>query len=84
MEKIRKLIKITDNDTFFARNSLVSMVLGTLIIWICQAEIASGINMDITTSLKEMQSIYVNYLLAGMGGALGALMTHNVMRYVKL
>jgi hypothetical protein len=37
LDKIRKIIKITENDGFFERNDRTMMMIGTIIMWISLA-----------------------------------------------
>jgi hypothetical protein len=52
LEKIRKLVKTTDNDGFFRRNSSLAMLLGTLMMWISLAHVSTGITMSISPNVK--------------------------------
>jgi uncharacterized membrane protein len=48
VQKIRKLVKITDNDGFFRRNSSTSMMIGTILMWVSLAHISSGLTFSIS------------------------------------
>jgi hypothetical protein len=48
LDKIRKLVKITENDGFFERNDKVTMMIGTLLMWISMAHVSTGFNFKIT------------------------------------
>lgn len=37
LDKIRKIVKITENDGFFERNDKTSMMVGTIMMWMSLA-----------------------------------------------
>lgn len=75
LEKIRKLVKTTDNDGFFRRNSSLAMMLGTLMMWISLAYVSTGITMSISPNVKQCMQVFINFLLAGCGGGIGSFLS---------
>jgi hypothetical protein len=48
LDKIRKLVKITENDGFFERNDKAMMMIGTILMWVSLSYVSSGLNFVIT------------------------------------
>ena len=51
LDKIRKLVKITENDGFFERNDKAMMMIGTILMWISLAYASTGLNFTITQNI---------------------------------
>lgn len=51
LDKIRKLVKITENDGFFERNDKTMMMIGTILMWVSIAQVSTGLNFTITTNI---------------------------------
>jgi len=54
LDKIREITRRTKNDSFFSRTSPLSMLIGTIIMWVSLAHLSTGLNMQITKNLKEV------------------------------
>ena len=50
IEKVRKCVKISNNDSFFSHNSDLAMMLGTFLMWFGLAHLSAGINLNISTN----------------------------------
>ena len=75
LERIRKLVKTTDNDGFYRRNSSLSMLLGTILMWIALAHVSSGISLQISNHVKQSTQVFINFMLAGCGGGIGSFLS---------
>ena len=53
LEEIRRLVKLSDSDGFFTRNSLVACHLGTMIMAVSLVNIAGGINLSHSKYMLE-------------------------------
>ena len=71
---------MSDNDSFFARNSQVSSILGTLIMWLSLSHFSSSRE----TTVLEQNQAFINFLLAGCGGAFGTLLASKFQKFVKI
>lgn len=84
MERIRKCVAMASNDSFFSYNSTVSMVMGTLMMWVGLAHLSSGFSLKMTERKLDCFKTLINFFIAGSGGALGAHLTSKVMIFLKL
>jgi hypothetical protein len=84
LDKIRKIVKITENDGFFDRTNKTSMMIGTIIMWISLAQLSSGLNFSFTKNIIACQQIQINFMLAGCGGSIGAHMMWKFLQLIKL
>ena len=57
------------------------MFIGTMLMWISLAHLSAGITLTFAKNNKDCNSVYINFLLAGCGGAIGS---HFFARNLKL
>ena len=81
LEKVRKIVRKSDNDGFFARNSDLTMFFGTVLMWFSLAHLSAGIGLSFAKHNRDCNQVYINFLLAGCGGAIGS---HVFARNLKL
>ena len=81
LKEIRSVVKMSDCDGFFTRNCPVSCFVGTLMMIISLCHIASGINLVQSRDQILSNQAFINSLMAGAGGILGALMGHRYYSY---
>ena len=84
LDKIRKIVKITENDGFFERNDKTLMMVGTILMWVSLAQISSGLNFSLSKNVIACQQIQINYLLAGCGGSIGSHYMWKFLQLIKL
>jgi len=53
LEKVRKIVRKSDNDSFFARNSDLTMFIGTILMWISLAHLSAGITLSFAKNNKD-------------------------------
>lgn len=84
LNKIRNIVKVTENDGFFARNDNTMMMIGTVLMWVSLAQISTGLSFSFSKNLIACQQIQINFLLAGSGGALGSHLMWKFLQLIKL
>ena len=53
LEKVRKIVRKSDDDGFFARNSDLTMFIGTILMWISLAHLSAGITLPFSKNNKD-------------------------------
>lgn len=71
--KARKIIKNVDCDSFYTMNCPICSFIGTLIMWFSLCHIYSGLSLSVYTQRYQCELAFLNCLVAGGCGGLGAL-----------
>ena len=74
IQKVRKLLKRVDSDSFFTMNSEIASFSGTLLMWFSLCQIQSGFSLSVYNQRYQVELAYVNCLVAGGAGGLSALL----------
>ena len=83
LEKVRRIVRISDNDSFFARNSHLAMFVGTVLMWISLGYVSASITLNFTLDNKDCNQVLINFMLAGCGGAIGSHLFSKNLKFFK-
>lgn len=81
--KIQKVVKYSEIDGFFNRNSNILCYVGTVMMMVSLPVVQSSIRLSVVQQNIDSNLAYINTILAGAGGGLGVIIAQYAWSSIK-